>query len=96
MKVPPGAMLFSIDIDSLCTNIDTQLGLKVVKQIFEKYPDPTRPDEALLSLLELGLTKNDFEFDSKYYLQVHGKEICSSVRQYLYGRLGTDCLSQVP
>ncbi len=70
--VTPGAMLFSIDIDALYTNIDTQLGLKAVRQIFEKYPDPARPDQALLSLLELGLTRNDFEFDSKYYLQIHG------------------------
>ncbi len=45
-----GAMLFSIDIDALYTNIDTQLGLKAVRQKFEKYPDPTRPDQALLSL----------------------------------------------
>lgn len=72
IDVPPGAMLFSIDIDSLYTNIDTQLGLKAVRQAFIKYPDPTRPDEALISLLELGLTQNDFEFDSRYYLQVHG------------------------
>jgi len=72
VEVCPGAMLFSIDIDALYTNIDTQLGLKAVQQVFKKYPDPARPDEALLQLLKLGLTKNDFEFDSKYYLQVHG------------------------
>ena len=65
-------MLFSIDIDSLYTNIDTRLGLQAVRDIFNKYPDSARPDEALLALLELGLTKNDFEFDSRCYLQVHG------------------------
>lgn len=27
--------------------------------------DTNRPDEDILSLLELGLTRNDFEFDSK-------------------------------
>ena len=70
--LPPGAMLFSVDIDSLYTNIETQLGLEAVREVFNKYPDPTRPDEALLTLLELGLTKNDFEFNSKFYLQVHG------------------------
>ena len=71
-RVLPGAMLFSIDIDSLYTNIDTRLGLQAVRDIFNKYPDSARPDEALLALLELGLTKNDFEFDSRCYLQVHG------------------------
>ena len=72
IDIPPGAMLFSIDIDALYTNIDTHLGLKAVRQIFNQYPDPTRPDEALLSLLELNLTQNDFEFDSRCYLQIHG------------------------
>ena len=38
----------------------------------KKYPDPHRPDEHLLKLLEINLTKNDFEFDSKFYLQVKG------------------------
>lgn len=70
--VPPGGMLFTIDIDSLYTNIDTRLGLKAVQEIFVNYPDPTRPDEALLTLLELGLTRNDFQFDSKQYLQISG------------------------
>lgn len=72
VKILPGAMLFSIDIDSLYTNIDTTLGLRAVREIFQRYPDPTRPDEVLLNLLELGLTRNDFEFNSKHYLQIHG------------------------
>lgn len=37
-----------------------------------KYPDPLRPDEHLLKLLEINLPRNDFEFDSKFYLQVKG------------------------
>ena len=72
IEFPPGAMLFSIDVDALYTNIDTHLGLKAVRETFQRYPDPNRPDEALLELLELGLTKNDFIFNEKYYLQVHG------------------------
>jgi len=38
----------------------------------EKYPDSKRPDEYILKLLEINLTKNDFEFDSKFYLQDKG------------------------
>lgn len=34
-----------------------------VKNIFQKYPDKKRPDKELLQLLEINLTKNDFEFD---------------------------------
>ncbi|KAF0022226.1 hypothetical protein F2P81_025527 [Scophthalmus maximus] len=72
IAVPSGAMLFTVDIDTLYTNINTKLGLKAVSQVFDRHPDSHRPDEALLQLLELGLTRNDFVFDSKFYLQIHG------------------------
>ncbi|KAL2090438.1 hypothetical protein ACEWY4_015126 [Coilia grayii] len=61
-----------MDVESLYTNIDTRLGLEAVKQFFQKYPNPKRPDRHLLKLLEISLTRNDFEFDSKFYLQVKG------------------------
>lgn len=57
-----GALLFTLDVDSLYTNIVTQEGLNVIKQVFSEYPDPDRPDEELLQLLEINLTRNDFEF----------------------------------
>jgi len=72
LKIPPNATLFTIDVDSLYTNIDTTRGLEAVKKFMEKYPDSKRPDEYILRLLEINLTKNDFEFDSKFYLQVKG------------------------
>lgn len=58
--------LFSMDVDSLYTNIDMTLGLKAVEAIFQKYPDDRRPDEALLTLLE----RNDFEFGASCFLQI--------------------------
>lgn len=64
--------LFTMDVGSLYTNIETPLGLKAVKKWFQKYPDPNRPEEELLKLLEISLTKNDFIFDDKVYLQVKG------------------------
>lgn len=39
---------------------------------FYKYPDSRRPDNALIKLLEINLTRNDFEFDGKYFLQIKG------------------------
>ena len=72
VRAPPEAFLFSIDISSLYTNIDTELGLQAVRKAFDTYPDSSRPDGALLQLLELSLTRNDFEFNGKFYLQVHG------------------------
>ena len=72
ITMPQAAFLFSIDIDSLYTNIETHAGLKAVKDIFNKYPDRGRPDAELLELLSLNLTKNDFEFNNKFYLQTKG------------------------
>lgn len=35
-------------------------------------PDPKRPDKELLELFWINLTRNDFEFNEKYYLQIKG------------------------
>lgn len=72
MILPSHALLFTIDIDSLYTNINTEMGLKTIKNIFLKYPDRRRPDREILELLEICLKCNDFEFDNKQYLQVEG------------------------
>lgn len=72
MAVPSNTFLFTIDVDSLYTNIDTNLGLAVVNTIFQRYPDPKRPDSELLSLLQLCLQNNDFLFNDTHYLQTHG------------------------
>lgn len=72
LKIPPNAFLFSLDVDSLYTNIETPLGLKAIRDCFNKHPDTSRPDEAVLELLELSLTCNDFEFGKEIYLQTKG------------------------
>lgn len=72
ITLPTNCLLFTVDIDSLYTNIETPAGLEAVREWFIRYPDKKRPEEALLKLLEINLTKNDFEFNSNYYLQVKG------------------------
>lgn len=66
------AILFTIDIDSLYTNINTAAGLTAVKRWMGKYPDNNRPDTYLLQLLEISLNKNDFEFNKEFFLQISG------------------------
>lgn len=61
-----------MDIDNLNTNIDTKSGIEAVKKWFQKFPQPKRPDKHLIELLEINLTRNDFEFDNEYYLQIGG------------------------
>lgn len=70
--VPCHTYIFTIDVDSLYTNIETTRGLQTVSRLFQRYPDNTRPDQALLQLLEISLTCNDFTFNDQYYLQIKG------------------------
>lgn len=72
LKVPHNSLFFTIDIDSLYTNIDTKAGLRAVKNILQKYPQQDRPDRQLLALLEINLTRNDFEFNNQFFLQIKG------------------------
>lgn len=72
LKIPKSSFLFSMDIESLYTNIDIGAGITCVKNILKKYPDPDRPDEAILKLLEINLQRNDFEFNGEYFLQIKG------------------------
>lgn len=72
IKVPPRFYFFSMDVASLYTNIDIEAGLTAVKKVFSRYPDPKRPDEELLQLLEINLKRNDFSFNGEFYLQVKG------------------------
>lgn len=64
--------LFSMDVESLYTNIDTDKGMQAVKRILSSFPDPLRPDELLLELLHINLTCNDFVFNGQYFLQIKG------------------------
>lgn len=72
LQIAPNSILFTIDVDSLHTNIDIKEGIQSVKNIFSKFYDKKRPDKELLQLLKINLTKNDFEFDGQYFLQIKG------------------------
>ncbi|XP_061915846.1 uncharacterized protein LOC133658165 [Entelurus aequoreus] len=72
VNIPPDAILFTIDIDSLYTNIDIDEGIQAVKNVFYKYRDVSRPEKEILQLLEINLRRNDFEFDGRFYLQIKG------------------------
>ena len=71
ITVPAHALLFTIDIDSLYTNINTAMGLRAVKTVFVRHPDPNRLDAQLLQLLEICLTQW-FLSDNQWYMQTQG------------------------
>ena len=72
LKIPPQSYLISLDVDSMYTNIDNNMGLQAVQSTFLKHPDPHRPDQQLLQLLRINLECNDFHFLDRTYLQISG------------------------
>lgn len=72
MELTPSSRLFSMDVESLYTNIETERGLEAVRKCLQRYPEEGRPDDSIIRLLELSLTKNDFGFNGRYFLQIKG------------------------
>ena len=64
------ALLISLDIDSMYTNLDTEMGVKAVTEAFATDPKPIH--KYIIRLLRLSLEGNDFIFNNKHYLQVSG------------------------
>ena len=70
--IDPSWLLISADVESLYTNMKIDIILSTITEIFNEFPDPSRPDSCILELLALTLKNNDFEFDGNFYLQVCG------------------------
>ena len=72
IKAPEDCLLVTLDVDSLYTNIDNEAGLTAVRSKMVSVQDPNLPIDQIIQLLDLCLSNNDFEFDGKFYLQIHG------------------------
>lgn len=70
--IPPDALLVTGDITALYTNMDIEHSLKVVREAFARHPDPNRPSDQILQLLEIALRNNDFTFAGRIFLQICG------------------------
>ena len=65
-------LLVTGDITALYTNMTIDRILRTVQDMFQAFPDPHRPDEKLLNLLQITLTRNDFAFGLQTFLQICG------------------------
>ena len=72
LKISENSLIVTMDVESMYTNIDHDSGLAAVKKAFEDNPDPKRPDQQILDLLELSLKNNDFQFNGETFLQIKG------------------------
>ena len=72
--LPDGAVLATLDVSSLYTNIPQEEGIEVVCQYYqEHYQSKTPiPKQSLGDLMRLILKENSFKFNDKHYLQTHG------------------------
>ena len=64
--------LFTLDVESLYTNVPIQEGIHAVSSMFSAHHDPKRPDKTLLTLLELILSSNTFHYGTHVFRQCHG------------------------
>ena len=72
INIDPSAILISIDIVSLYTNIPIDGAINSIKTMFERFPDKSRPDSVLINLIKIILYNNDFSFNNKIYIQKKG------------------------
>jgi hypothetical protein len=75
LHVPPDALLVTVDIRSLYTNIPSNAGIQAALRAYRDILPPEEqhvPDGVLQVLLEIVLHYNIFEFDGKLYLQKYG------------------------
>ena len=73
-KIPDKAILATLEVCSLYTNIPQEEGINVICQYYEEHyqSKPPIPTSTLGELMRLILKENSFQFNGKHYLQTHG------------------------
>ena len=70
--IPSDALLVSMDVTSLYTNIPHSDGIKACEEAWDERDIKDPPTQTLVKLLTLVLKCNNFEFNGQHYLQVQG------------------------
>ena len=73
-EIRPGNILVTMDVKSLYTNIPQDLGIQYCLEAMQNFYQGALPlpIQDLEQMLRFILKHNYFEFDKKYYLQIHG------------------------
>ena len=73
-KIRQDAILVSMDVTSLYTNIPQEEGITTVCRAYDAFHNnnPPIPTKYLRELLDLILKENSFQFNGENYLQTHG------------------------
>jgi hypothetical protein len=76
-QLPVGSMLVTMDVVALYPNIPHQGALDAIRSMLNKHrPGQVKPSNVtIVKLLEMVLTKNNFTFNGKHFLQLIGTAI---------------------
>ncbi|CAN7947414.1 unnamed protein product, partial [Ixodes hexagonus] len=72
LDVPQNALMVTLDVSSLYTNIPHAEGIQATITAYNRKRDKLVDPETLSKLLDLILNFNHFEFDDNHYLQING------------------------
>ena len=72
LSIKDSDIFFTLDVESLYTNIPIIEGIQCVKEALSSHPLRDRPDKYILQLLDITLFNNDFKFDCLWFLQIKG------------------------
>ena len=81
-QLPPNCLLVTMDVSSLYTNIPNIEGLTAARIALDKLRPQTNikpTNESLIRLLEIVLTKNNFQFNGVNFLQIGGTAMGTKV-----------------
>ena len=77
--IPEGALLVTLDVSSLYTNIPNREGILAVADHLRADPEKQKIGPHLLKLLELVLHSMSFDFNNDHYLQIEGTAMGTGV-----------------
>ena len=78
-KIPDNALLVTLDVSSLYTNIPNHEGILAVADHIRRDPEKQKIGPHLLKLLELVLHSINFNFNGDHYLQIGGTAMGTAV-----------------
>ena len=70
--LPPHAVLVTVDVSALYTNIPQEEGLECVREALCSKNETKVPTEFIVRLLEIVLKHNIFEFNKDLFIQIIG------------------------
>ena len=102
VRLPSNAILVTLDVSSLYTNIPHNEGINACRHYLNTRDQSTSTvrTETLCDLIRMILTMNSFEFNNTFYIQIHGTamgtRMAPSYANLFLAKFETDALSHAP